>query len=396
MWIKLDPDEKRLKVTWGNSRGFYEDQYFIGPQSLLNAASTLRGELTRLSVWARSSDPKERWDGLRTLASAGSDLRYELFNDPDRLPAITQLEAWIAGEYSDNSRDLSIQADVTIQAPWGLVYDGEVPGQYVPPANALGPDEVAKNEMAAFCGFWALKYRLSATSSGERGPRASMIRPRKTFGLLSLVNKDVENQIEADLGESKYRDFCELLSPPVGVAHCLDDCRNLIDKTTQVDILFHFLGHHNYAEGVLDLGSGGKLSYRDFGRLLRALSEREYVRGCSPCGLLFVNGCESAVGDADFTLRRTPPALAGGMIATEARVRRSYAAQFGYRFLQSMLGEGNSVADTMDKLHHDPALWPESLLYGCYARPEYCIEKGTIPAAAPSAVAAGASSVATT
>ena len=392
MWIKLEPVEDRsLKASWGNSRGFYDDQYFIGPESLENAGAVLRNELVSLSGWARSTDPAQRWAGLTALAKAGSDLRYELFNDPRRRDAIKQLEDWIVGEYEGGDRELSIQADPGIQAPWGLAYDGDVPRDYVPPANAADPVEMARHEMTAFGGFWALKYRLATTSSGERGPRQNMTRPRRTFGLLSLVNEDLQKLIESDLGESKYREFCELLSPPVGVAHSLDSCRDLIDKTPQIDILFHFLGHHDYAKGVIDLGSGGQLSYRDLSRLLDALSDREYVRGSKPCGLLFVNGCESAVGEADFTLRRqTNRTALCGMIATEAKVRRTYAAEFGYRFLQSMLVGGANVADTMEELHHDPALWPESLLYGCYARPDYCIEKAaaTVAAAAASGAAA--------
>jgi len=386
MWIKLEVLADQLKVSWGHGTGDFSDPYFIGPKSLETVAAKLRDELKRMAVWARSSDPAQRWAGLTALAKAGSDVRYELFNDRQNRERIRDVETWIADVYQGGVRDLAIQADSSVHVPWGVIFDGAIPREYAPPSNALDASEVVKNEMAAFGGFWALKYRLSATPSGDRRPPSRMTRPRKTFGLLSLVNKDIQTQIEADLGESKYREFCELLSPPVGIAYNLDTCQDMIDKSQQVDILFHFLGHHD--KDLLDLGSGGKVDYTDFSRLLDSLTEREYVRGAQPCGLLFVNGCESAVGDEDFTLRSETkrPALSG-IIATESVVRRTYAAEFGLRFLKAMVLGGETVANTMDQLHHDPALWPESLLYGCYARPEYCIEKPAAPAGVPSAAA---------
>ena len=399
MWIKLEHLDGQLKATWGNNAGFYPDSYFVGPRSLEIVAAALRAELKQLSTWAGSTDPRRRWEGLTALANAGSKLRYELFNDRERRAAVRSLQTWIADEYRDGDRELSIQADATIHVPWGLVYDGAVPDGYVaaprpgpipqPTLNAgngdpaSAPDSSAQcdetlalsaHEMQAFGGFWSQKFRVSATPSGDRRSRARMTRPRKTFGLLSLVNEDVQKQMEIDLGQSKYREFCEVLSPPVGVAYNLSCCQDLIDKTEQVDILFHYLGHHD--NELLDLGRGGKVDYVQFSQLLDALSDRGYVRGAQPCGLLFINGCESAVGDEDYTLRSETkrPELCG-IIATESRVRRTYAAEFGFRFLHAMVVDGKTVASTMDELHNDPGLWPESLLYGCYARPEYCIEK---------------------
>jgi hypothetical protein len=214
-----------------------------------------------------------------------------------------------------------------------------------------------------------------------------MRRARKTFGLLSLVNSEVQQQIESDLGQpDAYRTFCQLMSQPVGVAHSLAECNALIDKTEQVDVLLHFLGHHDGE--ALDLGNGQRIDYDEFSQLLDSLTGRFEQRGVSPLGLLFLNGCESAFGDKDFSLRAQAarPELCGA-IATEARVRRTYAAKFGYRFLKAMVSDGMTVADVMDDLHHDAGLWPESLLYGCYANPDYRIEKPAAldpaPVAAP-------------
>jgi hypothetical protein len=110
--------------------------------------------------------------------------------------------------------------------------------------------------------------------------------------------------------------------------------------------------------------------------LLDLLASRDDAPDFSPYGLLFLNGCESAMGDEDFSLRAAAlRAELCGVIATESIVRSSYAATFGHRFLRAMVVEGKTVSATMRELWNDATLWPESLLYGCYAHPRYCIER---------------------
>ena len=373
MWLKIEVDvNSRLKVSWGGGGGVYH-YYYVGYEGIEKAAADVRTQLESLSCWGQSTDPAVRREGLVKLAQKGSSLRYRLFNDVTNMSAIRGLEQRIAEDYDAGDHVLSIQVDSSVHAPWGLAFEGNVPALEV--AEIATQASLPAREIDEFGGFWSLKYRLSATSSGYLGPRAKMKRARKTFGLLSLVNSEVQQQIESDLGQpDAYRTFCQLMSPPVGVAHTLAECNALIDKTEQVDVLFHFLGHHDGE--ALDLGNGQKIDYDAFSQLLDSLTGRFEERGVSPCGLLFLNGCESALGDKDFSLRAQAarPELCGA-IATEAKVRRTYAAKFGYRFLKAMVSDGMTVADIMDDLHHDAAMWPESLLYGCYANPDYRIEK---------------------
>lgn len=381
MWLKIEVDvNSRLKISWGGTGGIYH-YYYVGDKGIEDAAADVRTQLESLSRWGRSADPAQRRAWLVALAGAGSSLRYRLVNDVANKAAIRSLEQRLAEDYDAGDHVLSIQVDSSVHVPWGLAFDSDVPPVVPPVVPAVGAPTVKSQkdplsqEIEDFGGFWSLKYRLSATSSGYLGPRSKMKRARKTFGLLSLVNSDVQKQIESDLEQPEaYRTFCNLLSPPVGVANSLAECNALIAKTEQVDVLFHFLGHHDGK--VLDLGDGQKIDYDAFSRLLDSLTGRFEQRGVSPCGLLFLNGCESALGDKDFSLRAQAarPELCGA-IATEAKVRRAYAAKFGYRFLNAMVNEGMTVADVMDGLHHDAALWPESLLYGCYANPDYGIEK---------------------
>jgi len=369
MWLKIEADlDSQFKITWGSRTAVFPQSLSVGAQAIRQEALAMRALLGTLSDWCTGSDAAQRYAKLSELATTGARLRFLLFNDPAKRDAVRQLEAWIADEYQGGDHDLSIQADSSIYIPWGLVYDGK------PLAGDVEGATLAEREIRQFSGFWALKYTLSAAQGGFFLLKSKATRPRKTFGLLSLVNEEVQHDIEADLGHDEYRRYCELLSPPVGTAYNLARCEELIEGSSQKDILFHFLGHHK--DATLDLGHDEKVDIVNFSQLLDSLADRDDGRVASRCGLVFLNGYESAVGVEDMSLRAVSrrPDLCG-MIATEGIVRRTFAAKFGARFLRSLLVEGKSIAQTMDEIHHDPGMWPESLLYGCYAHPDYRIEK---------------------
>jgi hypothetical protein len=87
-----------------------------------------------------------------------------------------------------------------------------------------------------------------------------------------------------------------------------------------------------------------------------------------------LNACGSAAGEVDVSLRG---GLIGssfcGAIATEAIVPTAFAADFGAQFLRLVTEGKKSIAEAMYLLQHSAALWPESLLYGCYADPNFQI-----------------------
>jgi hypothetical protein len=415
MWLKVEPTlGSEYKITWGSGRDIAAS-YSIGAVAIRDAATRVRSELQALSICAKSladarakaeanaienavaiaianasadakaiadaraiADASAIADGnaianahapirgiMVALANAGKDLRRRLFDDPGKRPIIRELKDWICGEYENGDDELAIHPDSSIDVPWGLAYDGDVP-------SAIDPKD-PEVEMKEFSGFWCLKYRLSAILGDYVRPKSKWTRPRETFGMLSLVNSDVKALLKDDLPKDLYVEFCEMLNPPVGEPESFDHCQTLIESTKPIDVLVHFLGHHS--EQTLVLGEQYKITYDEFSELLDGLTGREELRGSRPCGLLFLNGCESAVGEKDFSLRRqaSRPELCGA-VATESTVRRKYAVLFGVHFLRSLLKYGKTVAATMYDLHNDSKLWPESLLYGCYAHPDYRIE----------------------
>ena len=365
MWVKIEAVlDSKYRVTWGAANTQFPHALSIDAEALRQEADAMRSLLAALSEWCSTDDPAPRVAKLHEIAAVGARLRYLLFNDPQKKDIVKKLEMFIADEYAGGDHELSIQPDESIYIPWGLIYDGK------PVAGDVEGATVQDQEIKRFGGFWALKYSLTASTCFLS--KTSARRPRNKFGLLSLVDEQVEHDIEADLGHDEYRRYRELLSPPIGTGYNLDRCYDLISKSTQRDILLYFLGHHSNAK--LELGSDA-VDYVEFSQLLDAIADRE-GSDANACGLVFLNGCESALGKEGMSLRNLSarPELSG-MIATEGVVRRSFAAKVGKRLLQSLVAEGRTVADAMDTLHRDPSMWPESLLYGCYAHRDYCIEK---------------------
>lgn len=371
MWVKLEADgDKLLKVTWGNQDGFFEDTYSIGVATLNECAEAVRGELAKLSEWAVGRSPDSRWERLTALAKAGKALHSALMIDVAMKANIKAIRQLIEMDFDSGQRVLKIYVDSSLHLPWGLVFDGKVPAT----PGDLPADSPEKAEMALFSNFWALKYDLSVGSMLK--VPGSLDSQRERFGLLSLVNDQVYQCIDQQADDSCLRELCELMRARVGTAKSLEECQDLIEDTDASDILFHFFGHQH--DQTLDLGSGGTVSLVEFCELMGTLVDRGRDHNASPYGLMFLNGCESALGKDDYSFRsRALSAGVFGVIATESIVRMPFAARFGHRFLKSMVQDGRTVSATMHDLWHAEDLWPESLLYGCYANPLYCIKKGS-------------------
>ena len=375
MWLKIEADVNcEFRITWGNKRGHYPHCYKVGADAIRQCARNMRAQLELLAHSCDSQDPGERFIILKALAKAGESLRYLLFLDRAQPQAMRRLESWFKAEYDAGDRQLSIQADSSIHVPWGLIFDGPLPTARHDDGGELDEPAQRVREIETFRGFWSLKFSLSAAQSGNSRPRAQMTRSRESFGLLSLVNSEVQSEIKHHLEPAAFADLEQLLSSPIGKAEDLTKFEELISAAAQTDILFYFLGHNRNA--TLEIGNGKTLDYVAFERLIDSLTNREVAENADPCGLVFLNACESALGDTDINLRSASSRYEFcGVIATESIVPRDYAARFGGRFLRALVRQGKTVGEIMGELHHDASLWPQSLLYGCYADPDYCIER---------------------
>jgi hypothetical protein len=363
MWLKIDFDHgSSLKLMWGNDAGPHRRVYTIGFQTLTAVASEIRVKLEELTAWSITRDRTRLPRLLKDLANIGARLRFVLFDaQPDRQGnpiSLEELEHWMHEARIAGDRALTITADPTVHVPWGLVFEGD------PSALSSNAEKIDD-----FQGFWSFHYVLSVVFSACELSPAKLERNRDHFRMLSLLNRYEYDHSPSDLG-SAHPEFDRLLKLPVGIAFDIEVGDQMIQEATRTDTIFHFFGHCE--DGRLDLGDGQTIDSLRFRMMMERLTDR--TGGAGGCSLVFLNACESILGEMDYNFRSAVarPGLCG-IVASEAKIPRDFALTFGYRFLSLLVYQGYSVGDAMQTLRLDPSLWPLSLLYGCYAHPSYRI-----------------------
>jgi hypothetical protein len=109
--------------------------------------------------------------------------------------------------------------------------------------------------------------------------------------------------------------------------------------------------------------------------LLAANLKRFRKRPGASASIFLLNGCRTAAPDPDSKevpisanfLKETRQPGYFGFIGTEAQVSNVFACRYGTEFLWLMYQEGRSVGEAFDELLQSEKLFPQNLLYSCYA-----------------------------
>ena len=369
MWLKVSKDgDAGINLLWGNDSGPY-DPYHIGPGTLTAACGAARAALTELVRLYGADEPRRRARALRRLAAAGAELHYVLFNalsNPNEAQSAKSAKNGLAAHYASSLEhkkriaNLRITGHPQIHVPWALVFEGN-------------PDDLPSDrvDLAAYEGFWGLKYGLSSCSSGYNKPVVQLVRRVDRAKLLSLMHFAAAEQAEGNFSDELKAAYAALRNLPVGVAHDLETYTELIEKAVSYDTILYIFTHQE--NGKLDLGDEDPIGIIKFRMLLDRLAEQS--SDAPSYSLVILNACESANGEMDYSFVSAidRPGVCGS-IGTESLIPRDFAALFAIRFLTLMLAHGKSVGDAMALLRREPSLWPLSLAYGCYAHPDYRIE----------------------
>jgi hypothetical protein len=369
MWLKIEPENDTAFLTWGNDDGPFPGKYKIGLATVRHAASKVRQQLRALARWGINADSAQLPQILHDLAATGYELHYSLFESPGNEGLVGEVKQWMRDQREGGDHVLRVTTDPQIHIPWGLVFEHKP------------SDEVAARcSMDDFSDFWCLKYSLSATPSGYKS-KQKLVTPLERCQLLSLINREVVDEVRGGQGETGAAFNTLLERRPIGAAEDYANCEKLICEADPGDTILHFFGHQH--DGELDLGNNRKVSLFDFKLLLDQVTSKG--GGTSQArGLVFLSACDGAVGDSDYSFitAANRPGICG-LISTESAVPRDYAAKFSLRFLNILLGAGVSVGESMDALRHDRTMWPLSLLYGCYAQPNYRLAAASANPARP-------------
>ncbi len=352
----------KLKFKWR-----YDDRPLGGGYSValgdLNVRKQdVRQRLTALIKVVRKGDHLNCGKELKLLARAGRELYDALFLPEDCG------NAW--AEFNRNQVEslpatLRVQFEVEqlIQMPWGLIYDGD--------PETL-PDDPTVCDSATYTNFWCLKYSLATIYVSSTLPYGVQFPiDRQQFRVLPFINsggtKAAWNAVPT--GEVKSRDL--LLDGLKTDRAAFLESHELLESK---HVMLYFLCH---ADGErLALGAEDLITLNDFRKIKP--NRLDHRAGC----LVFVNGCETAVGAADggFLKATCRPGFYG-FIGTETKVPDLYALRFGVEFLRELLSSRKPLYAVMDFLRGRH--WPLSLMYSLYAYPLLSVESGDNVAALP-------------
>lgn len=353
MWLSvLNGDTSKINLQWGGQRGGF-NWIPIGNESLLAPAQRAREALEVLvSLWGTDED---LGPGLRALARAGADMYYALLPVKKNLDA-KRVQTWLRQQ---TELKLAITCEESIHIPWSLVFDGNY-------------DSIQQRgtSLDDYPEFWGMKYSLSCSSIGYAETEAQLVRDIDAARMLHLVDPKVFERALRSMSPESRAKLEALMKHPVGRAESVSQCKELIGEAASYDTIFHFFGHHS--NGFLLTGDGEDefLTVETFGRLLDDLYSGDATG--NSYGLVMLNACGTADGKMDYSFASAANRDGVcGLISTEARIPRDFAAEFGLAFLAMLIGGDRSVGEALAQLRQDKHFWPLSLSYGCYAHPDY-------------------------
>lgn len=354
--IKAEADD-RLKIVWRDERNTWS-AYELFRRQVQDTALACRMSLQDLA----EDYLDERFDysgALQSLAKNGSDLYYLLFEgSATGNGTALKVKDWLASLEQEFVVALTISADSAEHVPWHLVFSSD-------------PEEIPKNSTCIehFNDFWAFKYNATVLYSGMQPKLLMQPRPRGNFRLLSMFNESAFEESSSDLGTEERNLLSRFLGSPEGYAFSTKECikkwQKMLSRDALLNLYAHATGRH------IELSEGDRLNIVDFRK--RFIKPRQEITKTQPEGMVFLNGCNTAVGDLDSSfLVATAEAGLCGFVGAEAPLPSSFALRFGLAFLQEVVGNGRRVGDVVCSLRRQH--WPLGLIYGCYCHPEFHVE----------------------
>ncbi len=294
---------------------------------------------------------------LGRLKIAGGELFSALFDAKDNTEAAQEAEEMI--RQSCQRQDLSVFSEVCV--PWGFVYDSAIKIQREPSSS-----------IDDFAGFWSSQFILTLRGGQparmEPGPRK-----RETFRMLHALHKDRFNQA-LGLLPSKQKQILEgIVDYAVGNVTNWDDCRVRWSEIQENDSLLHIFGHSDGTKVYLKDAVENETYCLEADRFKTLFAKGRKTRSVTIC---FLNGCRTGGGPVgESFLDVLFDKGFQGFIGTEAEVSNDFAALYAAEFINLLWNEGASVREAFDALR--VKLFPLSLIYSCYAHPEFRVETGS-------------------
>src|SRR5262249_38457753 len=182
--------------------------------------------------------------------------------------------------------------------------------------------------------------------------------------------KSLHEQAQHLLAPECRECFKKIEAVEVGAVGDWEECRERWKNIETQDSVFYVYGHSDGTGIELDPQVNDEYKMEAV-RFHRAFQKTD--AGSHSATIFILNGCLTGRGEAHNGFLRTT-AMPGfyGFIGTEAEVPNKFASEYGTDFMDSLCFWGRSVQETYDDLQ--VRHFPLSLLYSCFAHPDYRVE----------------------
>jgi hypothetical protein len=294
---------------------------------------------------------------LDRLEGAGGDLFAALFDAKDNVEVAQEAEEML--RQSRGRQDFSIFSELCV--PWGFVCDRAFKRR------------TPSGTIEDFAAFWSSLFSLTLRGGQTSSRMVPGPRKRETFRMLHALHKDRFNKALERLPRKQKEILEGIVDYTVGNVTNWDECRIRWSEIQENDSLLHIFGHSDGTKVYLKDASKDETYCLEAARFKSLFAKRKLTRSVTIC---FLNGCRTGGGQVgesflDVLFDRGFQ----GFIGTEAEVSNEFAALYAAEFMDLLWNEGASVRAAFDALR--TKLFPLSLMYSCYAHPEFCVERAS-------------------
>lgn len=370
-FLRITEHGNHFKVRWTITDA---DDVLAPPAYLVDAGQLMQAEdnvRQQLRVIANATSPFEKLafaDLLTQLAWYGKVLFDQLMDQAGQ-PDVLQRFREAASDTSLTRHDFKIVLETAeLFVPWGFVFSGEL--DKVP-----GKDQL-KMSLADMKGFWVSHFNISVTYGGTSTlPQQRKSSVRKLFALHEgmwpnavelLKNEDaacyerLQTLLDAEMEPAMDWNKFRMAWSNVGNKH---------------DSVLYLFGHSDGQRIELREREGEGPDPKYVLSASELITFKKQEPGDS-AAIFLLNGCRTAAPGMSATvkvpitanfLKATREKGYFGFIGTEAQVTNVFACRYGTEFMWRLYKEGRSVGETFDELLQSSALFPQNLLYACYA-----------------------------
>lgn len=346
-------DKECFKIIWTDATsGASFPAYLIPTGPVFEVTQKLRLALGNLVKLVINDGVEESSATLRQIAALGESLHESLFTGDslgDSLIA-KKIRDWI-GQISKSDRiGITFVVGSKVHVPWGLIYEREF----------AGPCFFSSTEcwrFENFRDFWCVKYGVTSVYDRITPLGLSSTFRSSQYKILPAIDDNVWTAATCDVDADELQNFQNILNQNLPVVNSKSELFGSWQKNKKDIGILLFYCHANGR--YIDLGDGEILSHSE----LRLNLKREEASIIQPPTLIFLAGCNTAVGDhieAGF-LEVTGAAGFCGFIGTEAEMPDVFGLRFTMSFLSELYLSGKSLGTVMQDFRE--AHWPLSLIF---------------------------------